>query len=169
MDPLTDTACVTKNLSLDSLGTQGKVKNNCPTKEIKTIKWLLLMVCYAHRSVSYPAITREAFLTANGKKWSHREKTHSPVRNFGSCSPQWDVSLKSLPWASRGHYRRGCGKSIKHEGIRKPRKLDFLNTAGPVHIWTHRGWGSMTCTGHAWGAPEVGLELKEQMDTLSHG
>jgi hypothetical protein len=39
MDPLTDTACVTKNLSLDSLGTQGKkIKNNCSTKEIKTIK-----------------------------------------------------------------------------------------------------------------------------------
>jgi hypothetical protein len=80
-------------------------------------------------------------------------QTACNVRDLGTLSPKWDISIKSLPSGIRKPYRIEGGKSIRTrgDGGHSPKKQGSLNQHDQLsHEPTET---EAACTGSAWVCP----------------
>jgi hypothetical protein len=85
----------------------------------------LMIFGYAHRLAACSAIIREA---SSCSRWDKYRDTPPPsltlyrVRDLGTLSPKWDVSIKFLPSELGEPQGRGDGNCVRATRWRTPRK-----------------------------------------------
>lgn len=131
-----------------------------------TTAWILMRLCFTHRSVSFSAIIRE-HSPSSKQKWIqdlHRDNGQR-VGVLETLISKWCVFFHSHPLWLREPYRRGGRKSEK-EGINSTKEKGLLNTLGPMHIGIHKDNGPThrACT----DLSLMGLQHREWKWTQAH-
>lgn len=118
-------------------GPIGKPKYYALLKNIAR-KWLPMMVCSTHRLVPCPAIIREDSSCSRREQITLTSRNMEKLTDLGILSPEWNVSIKSLPSELSELHGGGCTKSIS---VRWDRGHQENKDLSINLIKAHRDWG----------------------------
>ena len=107
--------------------------------------------CHTHRSISCSVIRAKHLPVGDANKYRDPQLySVLRMRDLSTPSPNWDVFIKVFPSRLRESLKKRKQKDSESRwGWRMPWKQGLPETAGLMHIWTHRDCGSMhrTCIG----------------------
>lgn len=106
-------------------------------------KWLLISLCYTHRSVpAQPASDMLTPLATEGNKYRDLQTDITQrVRDLGTLGPKWDVSIKSLPLAL-GNPMKEEAERMWEPGHKGGQETEALSIDWAKLIGTPRDWRS---------------------------